>query len=280
MSSARSSFGPAVNRPNLTVLEKTRVVGIRIVDGRAAGVECVGPSGHELFAADRIVLSAGAIGSAQLLLLSGVGPASALRSMGIRVQADLPVGASCADHPEWVLPVDWPAAPGRPPLEAVLTTADGLELRPYTTGFGAMTGSPGVDPADRPHLGVTLTRPRSRGSVTLASRDPAVAPVIVHRYDSEPEDVAALEAGAALAHDLAGTGYEVRESFWSTSQHLCGTVPMGADDGFSVLDERCRVRGVDGLWVVDGSIMPSITSRGPHATIVMIGHRAAEFIRR
>ena len=273
-------LGPAVNRPNLTVLEKTRVVGIRIVDGRAAGVECVGPSGHELFAADRIVLSAGAIGSAQLLLLSGVGPASALRSMGIRVHADLPVGTSCADHPEWVLPVDWPAAPGRPPLEAVLTTADGLELRPYTTGFGAMTGSPGDDPADRPHLGVTLTRPRSRGSVTLASRDPAVAPVIVHRYDSEPEDVAALEAGAALAHDLAGTGYEVRESFWSTSQHLCGTVPMGADDGVSVLDEQCRVRGVDGLWVVDGSIMPSITSRGPHATIVMIGHRAAEFIRR
>ena len=140
-----------------------------------------------------------------------------------------------------------------------------------------MTGSPGDDPADRPHLGVILTRPRSRGSVTLASRDPAVAPVIVHRYDSEPEDVAALEAGAALAHDLAGTGYEVRESFWSTSQHLCGTVPMGADDGDAVLDEQCRVRGVDGLWVVDGSIMPSMPT---NTTIVMIGHRAAEFIRR
>jgi choline dehydrogenase len=273
-------LGPAANRPNLTVLEKTRVVGIRIIDGRAVGVDCVGPSGSELLAADRIVLSSGAISSAQLLMLSGVGPASDLRAMGIRVHADLPVGTSCADHPEWVLPVDWPAAPGRPPLEAVLTTADGLELRSYTTGFGAMTGSPGNDPADRPHFGVTLTRPRSRGRVTLASTDPTVAPVITHRYDSEPEDVAALEAGAALAHDLAGTGYEVREAFWSTSQHLCGTVPMGVDDGFSVLDEQCRVRGIDGLWVVDGSIMPSITSRGPHATIIMIGHRAAEFIAR
>ena len=273
-------LGPAASRPNLTVLEKTRVVGIRIVDGRAIGVECVGPSGSELLTADRIVLSAGAIGSAQLLLLSGIGPASDLRALGIGVRVDLPIGTRCADHPEWVLPVNWPAAPGRPPLEAVLTTSDGLELRSYTTGFGAMTGAPGLDPADRPHLGVTLMRPRSRGRVALASTDPSVAPLIVHRYDSEPADVATLEAGAALAHDLAGTGYEARESFWSTSQHLCGTVPMGADDGDSALDEQCRVRGVDGLWVVDGSIMPNITSRGPHATIVMIGHRAAEFILR
>jgi choline dehydrogenase len=273
-------LGPAATRPNLTVQELTRVVGVRIVDGRAVGVECVGPIGPQLLEADRIVLSAGSIGSAQLLMCSGVGPAPALRSLGIRVMADLPIGTRCADHPEFVLPVDWPPAPGRPPLEAVLTTSEGIELRSYTTGFGAMAGSAGADPADRPHFGVTLMRPRSRGRVTLASADPSVAPVIEHRYDSEPADVATLEAGAELAHDLAGTGYEVRESFWSTSQHLCGTVPMGIDDGESALDEQCRVRGVDRLWVVDGSIMPSITSRGPHATIVMIGHRAAEFIAR
>jgi choline dehydrogenase-like flavoprotein len=162
----------------------------------------------------------------------------------------------------------------------VLTTSDGLELRSYTNGFGAMTGGPDADPADRPHVGVTLMRPRSRGRVTLVSPDPAVPPAIEHRYDSEPSDVVALEAGAELAHHLAGTGYQVRESLWSTSQHLAGTAPMGTDEDESVLDEQCRVRGVDGLWVVDGSIMPSITSRGPHATIVMIGHRAAEFILR
>ena len=101
--------------------------------------------------------------------------------------------------------------------------------------------------------------------------------MIRHCYDSEPLDVAVLTEGAELAHDLAGSGYHARDSFWSTSQHLCGTVPMGPD-GDAPLDERCRVRGVDGLWVVDGSILPDITSRGPHATIVMIGHRAAEFI--
>jgi predicted dehydrogenase (TIGR03970 family) len=271
-------LGPALRRPNLSVLEKTHVARIRIKGGRAIGVECRGPAGQDYLPADRIVLSAGAIGSAQLLMLSGIGPAATLSSVGVGVLVDLPVGTRSADHPEWVLPVNWPAAPGRPPLEAVLTTSDGLEIKSYTTGFAAMTGTRVADPADRPHLGVTLMRPRSRGRVTLVSADDAVPPAIEHRYDSEPADVATLEAGAELAHELAGTGYEVRESFWSTSQHLCGTVPMGTDENASALDERCRVRGVDGLWVVDGSIMPSITSRGPHATIVMIGHRAAEFV--
>ena len=270
-------LGRATDRPNLAVRDRTRATRIRVEGGRATGVECIGPSGPELLTADRIVLSSGAIGSAHLLLLSGIGPAGALAGVGVPVVADLPVGTRFADHPELVLPVDWPAAPGRPPLEAVLVTGDGLEIRPYTSGFGAMIDGSGDDPEDRPHLGVTLVRPRSRGLLALVSADPDVAPLIEHRYDGEAEDVAALEAGAALAHDLAGTGYEARQSFWSTSQHLCGTAPMGTGDA-SVLDERCRVHGVDGLWVVDGSIMPSITSRGPHATIVMIGHRAAEFL--
>ena len=121
-------------------------------------------------------------------------------------------------------------------------------------------------------------RPRSRGRVTLVSADGSVPPVIEHRYDSEPTTSLPSRRVRTWRRELAGTGYEVRESNWSTAQHLCGTVPMGADDETSALDARCRVRGVDGLWVVDGSIMPSITSRGPHATIVMIGHRAAEFV--
>ena len=124
-------------------------------------------------------------------------------------------------------------------------------------------------------------QPRSRGRVSLTSADPATPPIIEHRYDSEPGDVAALSAGAELARELAGRTAEVGPSSWSTSQHLAGTAPMGTDDDPSaVLDPQCRVRGVDGLWVVDGSILPTITSRGPHATIAMIGHRAAEFIVR
>lgn len=270
---------PAMSRPNLTVLTHHRTARVRIDRGRATGLDCIGPNGPVELTADRIVLCAGAIGSAHLLMLSGVGPENVLRTAGIPVQAALPVGASTADHPEWVLPVNWSPSRGALPLEAVLTTADGLEIRPYTAGFGAMVSGRRNDPADRPHLGVTLMRPRSRGRVTVTSADPTVPPTIEHRYDSEPDDVAQLQAGAELARELVDDTTDVGAVSWSTSQHLCGTAPMGLDDDpAAVVDPRCRVRGVDGLWVVDGSVLPTITSRGPHATIVMLGHRAAEFL--
>jgi len=270
---------PAMDRTNLTVLTDTRVRRVRIVDGRAVGVESVGPDGPTELTADRVVLSAGAIGSAHLLMLSGVGPQETLRPLGIPVVANLPVGTASADHPEWVLPVDWTETHGLPPLEAVLTTEDGLEIRPYTAGFGAMISGRRDDPADHPHIGVTLMQPKSRGRVRLASSDPESPPVIEHRYDSEAGDVATLRAGAGLALELIGARAKSATASWSTSQHLCGTAPMGGDDDENaVVDAQCRVRGVDGLWVVDGSVLPTITSRGPHATIVMIGHRAAEFI--
>jgi choline dehydrogenase len=270
---------PAMDRTNLTLLTNTRVGRVRIVNSRAVGVDCVGPDGAVDLTADRIILCAGAIGSAHLLMLSGVGPEPVLRRAGIQVQARLPVGAACVDHPEWVVPVDWSPSHGLPPLEAVLTTADYLEIRPYTAGFGAMVREPRDDPADRPHLGVALMRPTSRGRISLASADPETPPIIEHRYDSRPDDVAALREGAELARELAGSTADVGTVSWSTSQHLCGTAPMGADDDpAAVLDAQCRVLGIGGLWVVDGSVLPAITSRGPHATIVMIGHRAAEFI--
>ena len=121
-------------------------------------------------------------------------------------------------------------------------------------------------------------RPASRGRVTLMSSDPAVDPQIEQRYDTAPADVDLLRRGAALAVEIAGDTVQSGPS-WATSQHLCGTARMGRDDDpVAVVDTRCRVLGVDGLWVVDGSILPQIPSRGPHATIVMAAHRAAEFI--
>jgi predicted dehydrogenase (TIGR03970 family) len=269
---------PALSRPNLTLLTSTRVGRIRFDNGRAVGVVGASADGPVDLTAGRIVLCAGAIGSAHLLLLSGVGPAEMLAAAGIRVTADLPVGGRTSDHPEWVVPVDWTPSHDLPPLEAILTTPNGLEIRPYTRGFGAMVEA-AADPADRPHLGVALMRPRARGRLGVVSADPAVPPVIEHRYDSDPHDVAALSAGAELARELATSTTEVGTATWSTSQHLCGTAPMGTDgDAAAVVDTQCRVRGVDGLSVVDGSILPDITSRGPHATIVMLGHRAAEFV--
>ncbi|MEE6170243.1 MULTISPECIES: mycofactocin dehydrogenase MftG [unclassified Mycolicibacterium] len=267
---------PALQRPNLEVRADTRVCRILFAGTRAVGVECLG---GETLAADRIVLCSGAIGSAQLLMLSGIGPAVDLERLGIAVLAGLPVGTATVDHPEWVLPVDWTPTHDLPPLEAVLTTADGVEVRPYTAGFAAMVHGPEHDPAELPHLGVALMRPRSRGRVRLASTDPTTAPIIEHRYDSVASDIEALREGTALARELIRGTAEVGAPSWSTSQHLAGTAPMGSGPG-AVLDPTCRVRGITGLWVVDGSIMPSITSRGPHATIAMIGHRAAEFIVR
>ncbi|MGZ6778379.1 MAG: mycofactocin dehydrogenase MftG [Mycobacterium sp.] len=270
---------PALGRTNLTLIADTRVRRIQIERDRAVAAECVSPDGPIRLTAERIVLCAGAIGTAQLLMLSGVGPADVLATAGIPVVLDSPVGVRTSDHPEWVLPVDWAPTHGLPPLEAVLTTPTGLEIRPYTRGFGAMVEGAGDDPADRPHIGVALMRPRSRGRLRVMSDDPEVPPLIEHRYDSDPHDVAVLSAGAELARELASSSTRVGPATWSTSQHLCATAPMGREgDGVAVVDERCRVYGVDGLWVVDGSVLPTVAGRGPHATIVMLGHRAAEFV--
>ncbi|SEH45697.1 dehydrogenase, Rv0697 family [Mycolicibacterium rutilum] len=270
---------PAMNRPNLTLLADTRVLRILIADGRAVGVQAVGPDGPADLRGDRIILCSGAIGSAHLLMLSGIGPADALQAAGIPVVADLPVGAATSDHPEWVLPVHWAETHGVPPLEAVLTTADGLEIRPYTAGFGAMVSGRRDDPADHPHIGVAVMQPTSRGRLTVRTADPNTPPVIEHRYDSAPGDVALLRSGVGMVRELIGRTTGFGPVSWSTSQHLAGTAPMGVDgDDRAVVDPQCRVYGVDRLWVVDGSVLPAITSRGPHASICMLGHRAAEFI--
>jgi len=270
---------PALGRPNLTLLAQTRAVRLRFAGTASVGVDAIGPQGQVLLSADRIVLCAGAIESAHLLMLSGIGDEAMLHAVGVPVVAPLPVGMFCSDHPEWVLPTNWTVASGRPVVEVVLSTADNLEIRPYTGGFVAMTGDGTAGHPDWPHIGVALMRPRARGRVTLVSPDPAVQPRIEHRYDSEPDDVAALRQGSELARELVGAATHVGPPVWSTSQHLCGTTPMGADgDPRAVVDHRCRVRGIENLWVIDGSILPAITSRGPHATIVMLGHHAAGFV--
>jgi predicted dehydrogenase (TIGR03970 family) len=271
---------PALDRPNLTLLSQTSAVRLRFSGVAAVGADTVGPAGPLSLTADRIVLCAGAIQSAHLLMLSGVGDEAVLRGADVEVVAALPVGVQCSDHPEWVMPTNWAVAVDRPVLEVVLSTADGIEIRPYTGGFIAMTGDGTPGHRDWPHIGVALMQPRSRGRITLASADPNVPPRIEHRYDSEPADIALLRRGGELARELCGATTHVGPTVWSTSQHLCGSVPMGDDgDHNAVVDHRCRVLGIENLWVIDGSVLPFIPSRGPHATIVMLGHRAAEFVK-
>jgi choline dehydrogenase len=270
---------PALKRHNLTLVTDTPVSRIRVSAGRVTGADARGPDGPVSLSADRVVLCAGAIATAQILMLSGVGDESVLRDAGIPVTVVAPVGGHCVDHPEWVMPTMWATSPGRPALEAILCTEDDIEIRPYTGGFVSMVGDGTGGHPDWPHVGVALMQPRSRGRVTVVSADPRVPPRIEHRYDSEPDDVAALRQGSDLARELCPTGEPTAEPLWCTSQHLCATAPMGTDsDDRAVLDPRCRLRGIDGLWVVDGAALPEITRRGPHATIVMLAHRAAEFV--
>jgi predicted dehydrogenase (TIGR03970 family) len=270
---------PALTRANLSLLTQTRAVRLRFSGSRVVGVDAIGPEGPLTATADRIVLSAGAIESAHLLMLSGIGDESMLRAVGVDLVAGLPVGMACSDHPEWVLPTNWEVAPSRPVLEVVLSTSDDIEIRPYTGGFVAMVGDGTAGHPDWPHVGVALMQPRARGRIALVSADALVPPRIEHRYDSEPADVAALQGGCELARELVGPTTQVGEPAWSTSQHLCGSAPMGpAGDPTAVVDHQCRVHGIDGLWVIDGSVLPAITSRGPHASIVMLSHRAAEFV--
>ncbi len=269
---------PALRRRNLRLLARTRVVRLRFAGRTAVGVDAVGPDGRMGLTADRIILCSGAIRSAHLLMLSGLGEQSMLRAAGVKVVAALPVGLRCSDHPEWVMPASWEVAVRRPVLEVVLTTADGIEIRPYTGGFVTMTGDGPAGHGDWPHIGVALMRPRSRGRISLVSADPDTPPRIEHHYDSEPADVAALRSGSELARQICST--TTGPAVWATSQHLCGSAPMGVDgDPNAVVDNRCRVLGIENLWVIDGSILPVVPSRGPHATIVMVGHRAAEFVR-
>lgn len=270
---------PALKRSNLTLLAQTRAVQVRFNGIRAVGVEAIGPSGLITATADRVILCAGAIESAHLLMLSGLGDEAMLRAVGIEVVAPLPVGMTCSDHPEWVLPTNWTVATGRPVLEVVLTTSEDIEIRPYTGGFVAMVGDGTGGHPDWPHIGVALMQPRVRGRITLVSADPQVPPRIEHRYDTEPDDIAALRRGSELARELVSATTHVGTPVWATSQHLCGSVPMGKEqDSRAIVDYQCRVRGVEGLWVVDGSVLPAITSRGPHATIVMLAHRVAQFL--
>lgn len=205
----------------------TRVARLRFAGTVARGADVVGPHGRATLTADRIVLCAGAIETAHLLMLSGIGEPGMLRAAGVPVRVALPVGTSFSDHAEWVLPTDWPVAPGRPVL--------GWCSAPPTISDQAVHRRVRGDDRRRNRRARRLAAPRggadatrARGCLTLMSADPAVPPRIEHRYDSEPGDVAALARGAELARELAGGTTDAAAAIWSTSQHLCGTAPMGS----------------------------------------------------
>jgi choline dehydrogenase len=306
--------------------------------GRATGVEVR----HEgatrvLRARQEVVLSAGAIQSPQLLHLSGIGPADALRTMGIAPVADLPgVGENLQDHlqvrPSYqcrgvetlndIAHSHWRSA--REFIRYVTTRTGSLCNGVYRAGaflnVDAASGDwPdvqihfGLVSFDRPHQpphafpGVTLSacllRPQSRGRVQIASADPMQRPRIHSGYlttESDRRMVVAMvrrmrEIAAAdplsqliVAEHEPGPDLSSDEQLleWARRRagsifHPVGTCAMGPDnDPHAVVDGRLRVRGVQGLRVVDGSVMPRIVSGNTNAPIIMIAEKAADLMRQ
>jgi predicted dehydrogenase (TIGR03970 family) len=338
VNTAMAYLAPRRGRPGLAVRGGVRGRRVLVERGRAVGVD----TDAGVVRAGEVVLSAGAVGSAQLLLLSGIGPADELRALGLDVVADLPgVGRDFTDHPDvyltWAPSRRLPMPRDLLPLHSMLNTAaEGsaqadLEVLPWLKPFsrvmvdGAAAGLRGavrrpgatlralrgaslhrlLDTARRRDdlfVGVGLQQEDSRGRLTLAGPDPARRPRLDYRYLTEERDRRRMREGVRLAAELlrtpplaglvaARTGLpddvlaDDRElDRWvrrhiTTAVHLAGTARMGPDgDPGAVVDQQLRVRGVERLRVVDTSVMPRVTSRGPAATAVMLGERGAELM--
>ena len=306
-------------RLNLELLARTRVLRVDF-DGarRATGVTARRDDGSLLHVAARreVIVCCGAIDTPRLLLLSGIGPADRLRSLGMTVVADLPgVGANLTDHVEGI--VLWEAARPLPPEGAtdwdmtIMYRSDRqaavpdvlahvplmtFAMHPERLGYQTPEHSISMTP--------NVTRPRSRGVVYLASPDPDDPPLIDYRMftDSDGYDETTLLAGMRMARRVAAqqpmAGWILREVFpgqdvqgdeelsasaratCHTVYHVSCTARMGAPgDPDAVLDNRLRVRGVRGLRVIDASAFPSLTTVNPMVAVLMLAERGAELVR-
>ncbi len=288
-STASAYLGPARSRQNLTVRLNTPTLKIRVENRRAVGVEVGISGGIETLRAEReVILSSGAIGSPRLLQLSGIGPADALAAAGVRVVHDLPgVGANMQDHLNLKTgPVTstlfetggfWYAdrEARSPDIQFHLGLGSGIEA-----GVAAMR-NPGVT------LNSAFLRPRSRGTVRLANADPAAAPLIDPNYWSDTYDRECSLKGLQLARDilsqpalrpfvlaerLPSDGIRSEEDLMEyayrsckTDHHPVGTCAMGSgENAVTTLD--LKVRGMDGLRVVDASVMPFVPSCNTNAS--------------
>jgi choline dehydrogenase len=310
VSAADAYLAPSVSRPNLEFVADATVHRLRIENGRCIGVEYSAADGTSISVAcaGEVVLAAGTIGSAQLLMLSGVGPQAHLRDVGVEVMLDLPgVGANFHDHV--MAPVVYSAARPMPPSHSGHAEAVGLLQTEYadngpdlqllfvdSTGIGL----PGDDGSVVGYvIAAAVMEPLSRGSVLLSGPDASAPPIIDPNYFGDDRDLRTLITGLRLAREIGGaSAYDPWRSAeaapgpavddddalrnfvkaaYQSYFHPVGTCAMGNTPA-SVVDNELRVHGMNGLRVADASIMPSIPSANTVATVYAIAERAAELI--
>ena len=304
-SSAMAYLPAARQRANFAIRAGATVHRIALAGGRAVAVEGVADGVPFRAEGGEIVIAAGGIASPQLLMLSGIGPSSALERAGVKVRHDLPgVGRNLRNHPVARLrfrrPDRAPDDPAVPPVQTLLAysasgspTRNDMQIWPDTSSNGGQAESSEV------RLICCLESADSVGSMTLTSPDSAARPRIDYRYLESDSDRRRLREGLRIAADLAG-----HESFaglvgerlapaddelasdsaldrWllesvDTARHTSGACKMGPqDDPFAVVDDQCRVHGIDRLRVVDLSITPNVVRAPTNATAVMLGERMA-----
>jgi choline dehydrogenase len=298
---AAAYLTPVLSRPNLTVWPNTQAMRVVFEGVRATHVEIIrGGARVRVRARREIVLAAGAIETPKLLMLSGIGPAAALRKHDISVVRDLPaVGTNLQDHPR--VGLRWntlkPLAPSTVSAGLFLHSQRSAAARPPDIQFYVGRG------LDTPDAFITLTivmsQPASRGTVLLRSQDPLAPPVIEANYLSESSDLDALVEGVRLARDIAhssaydglrGAATDPADTVRSAADvrafirrvsdtifHPVGTCRMGRGPE-AVVDPELRVQGITGLRVADASIMPVSVNSQTMAATVMIGEKAAELM--
>jgi choline dehydrogenase-like flavoprotein len=334
-SAAKAYLKPNMARPNLQVLTLAQTRRILFEGKRAVGVEFAHEGQIKQFMARReVLLCAGALHSPQILMLSGVGPGAHLQEHGISVLHDLPgVGQQLHDHIDVLQVANAPQLSDLfgLSLRGMLRTLKGVfEWRNsrsgmLTTNFaeaGAFLKSAPDEPLPDLQLHfvigklhnhgrsvswghgyschLCLLRPRSRGSLKLASKDPLAAPLADPNFLGDPDDVQRLIRGFKLMRrimaqpalaDLGARELPASASAQSDAQieqfirnhadtiyHPSGSCRMGPGP-LDVVDAQLRVHGLQGLRVVDASIMPQLVSGNTNAPVIMIAEKAADMIK-
>jgi choline dehydrogenase-like flavoprotein len=334
-SAAKAYLTPNLDRPNLQVFTGAHTTRILLERKRAVGVE-FHQDGQvkQLRAAREVLLCAGALQSPQILMLSGIGPHAHLLENGIATLHDLPgVGQNLHDHVDVVQVVHAPQAKalwGLSLTGAARVIQGIFEWRRHRTGLltsnfaeaGGFIKSQASEPIPDLQLHfvvgklvnhgrttplghgyschVCLLRPRSRGSVQLASKDPLAPPLIDPNFLSERDDMERLLRGFKLMRHIlaqpalaalhgkelavsarARTDLEIEHfirDHADTIYHPVGSCRMG-NGPLDVVNAHLRVRGIDALRVVDASIMPRVVGGNTHAPVVMIAEKAADMIK-